>query len=317
MNYVKFVSIFVVLFGFTLISSSQTLQEVVDARNRGANLMGEGKFDEAIAEFEKSIEIAEAVGEEAEYIQLEVESALPNLYLRKAADVPRDNPAAILEALQKAIEVAEKFGDVRTKENAERQLIQPMFAVAMASYQAENYDDALVQLDAVIAQNPNHAGAHFVKGVIYENNRDVENMDENFRLAIAKGREFGDARSAQSAQQRWRNFHYNAGVQMQRAQRWDDAILAFTTALEADENHFESLLGLAIAQNAKRNWDDAIAAALRAIEIREDSSLFWELGVAYQGKNDRVKACESLRKVTDGPRLENAKHQIEHVLRCN
>ena len=317
MNYMKFVSILVAFLGFTLASFSQTMQDVVESSNRARTMMSEGNLDEAIAEFKRSIELAEAVGEEAFHIQFEIESALPNLYFQKVSRVPRDNPAAILEALEATVAVAEKYNDMRTKENAERQIVQPLLALAMASYQAQNYEEALERFDNVLERNPNLAVAYYIKGVIYETTRDEANMDENYRLAIEKGREFGDARNAQQAQQRWRNFHFNAGVPAQRAQRWDDAIASFTKALEADEEHFESLLGLALANNAKRNWDEAIAFGQRALQVREESTVYWEIGRAYQGKGDTARACENLRKVTDGPRLENARHEIQHVLRCN
>ena len=314
----KFLSILVAFLGFTLCSFSQTLPDVVEARNRGTNFMGEGNIESAITEFERCIELAGLVGEDAVYIQFEIEQALPNLYFQLVSKVPRDNHAAILEALEKTVEVAERYNDNRTKENAERQMPQVIFALGAAAYQAQNYDEAVKFFDEVIARNPNHAGAYYIKGIIFENAlKDEDQMDENYRLALEKGREFGDARNAQLAQQRWRNYYYNTGVRAQGGQRWDEAIYSFTKSLEADDAHYESLLGLAISHNARRNWDQAIAFGERALQVKEDSAVYWEIGRAYQGKNDNNKACESFRRVTDGPRLENARHEMQHVLRCN
>ena len=318
MKCIKLLSVIVAFFGFTFIISAQTMEDVMNARTNGQNLMAAGNLDEAIAEFKKCIELAEQVGEEAEFIQIEIESVLPNLYFQKVSLIPRDDHAALLQAFELTVEVAEKYNDTRTKENAERQIPQIYLALGNAAYQAQNYEEAIKQLNAAVARNPNLASAYFIMGVCYESMRDEPNMTENYKLAIEKGQAFGEPQRAQSAQQRLRNFHYNAGVPSLRAQRWDEAIASFTKALDADENYFEALLGMVLSNNGKRSWDDAIAFAERAIQVRENAfEVFYELGLAYKGKNDRTKACENFRKVTSGPRLENAKHEIEVVLRCN
>ena len=318
MKCIKLLSVLVVLFGVTVIGSAQTMEDVVTAQTNGRNLMAAGNIDEAIAELEKCVALAEQVGDDAVYIQIEIESALPNLYFQRVQRIPRDNPSALLEALETTVAVAEKYNDARTKENAERQIPTIYLALGNAAYQAQNYEEAIKNLDEALTRNPNIAAAYFIKGVIYETSKDEPNMLENYRLAIEKGQEFGDARNAQNAQRQLRNFHYNSGVPLLRAQRWDDAIASFTKALEADENYFEALLGMVLSNNGKRSWDNAIEYSEKALQVRENASeVFYELGLAYQGKNDRAKACENFRKVTSGPRLENAKHKIEVELRCN
>ena len=181
----------------------------------------------------------------------------------------------------------------------------------------QKFDEAIANLDNAIAQNPNIAIAYFLKGACYESMRDEPNMDENYKLAIEKGKEFGDAQNARQAQERLRNFHYNAGVASRRTQKWDDAIVSFTKAQETDENYFEALHGLAMSYNDKKSWDNAIQHSEKALQLRDDVNIYWELGVAYKGKNDKAKACENFKKVTSGPRMENAKHEINVVLKCN
>jgi len=318
MKYFKLLSVIVLLFGFKLMGSAQTLQDVAESLNKGVELRAARDFDAAIAEFERCIELAKIVGDEALEHQTSAEGVLPELYFAKVQGIPRTDFIAILEALVTAVEVAEKYNDQRTKENAERQIPQIYLAIGNTLRSEQKFEEAIENFDKAIAINPDFAQAYFLKGVCYESMRNEADMDENYRLAIEKGRTFGDAQNAQNAQQRLRNYYYNSGVSAQRAQKWEDAIAAFTKAVEVDENYFEAFLGLAMSFNARRSWDNAILNAEKALQIRETSDVvFWELGVAYKGKNDRAKACENFRKVTSGPRLENAKHEIEVVLKCN
>ena len=122
MKCIKLLSILVVLFGVTVIGSAQTMEDVVTAQTNGRNLMAAGNIDEAIAELEKCVALAEQVGDDAVFIQIEIESALPNLYFQRVQRIPRDDPSALLEALETTVAVAEKYNDTRTKENAERQI---------------------------------------------------------------------------------------------------------------------------------------------------------------------------------------------------
>jgi len=318
MKCIKLLSVIVFMFGFALMGSAQTLQDVAESLSKGVELRAARDFDAAIDEFERCIELAKSVGDDALEHQMSAEGVLPELYLAKVQGLPRTEFGAILEALETAVEVAEKYNDQRTKESAERQMPQIYLAIGNTLRSEQKFDEAIQNFDKAIDRNPDFAQAYFLKGVCYESMRNEVDMDENYRLAIEKGRAFGDAQNAQSAQQRLRNYYYNAGVSAQRAQRWDDAIAAFTKSAEVDDNYFEAFLGLAMSFNARRSWDNAILNAEKALQIRESADVvFWELGVAYKGKNDRTRACENFRKVTGGPRLENAKHEIEVVLKCN
>ena len=87
--------------------------------------------------------------------------------------------------------------------------------------------------------------------------------------------------------------------------------------MEADENYFEALLGMVLSYNGKKSWDNAIEYSEKALQVRENAfEVFYELGIAYKGKRDNAKACENFKKVTGGPRLENAKHEINVELKC-
>ena len=336
MKYIKLLSIVVALFGFTVIVSAQTMEDVVNARNNGANFMASGNLDEAIVEFEKCIELAIQVGEEAEMVQIEIEGALPNLYLQRVSKIPRDDHSALLQALEATVAIAEKYNDTRAKENAERQIPQIYVAIGNKFRSEQKFEEAIANFEEAISINPNIAIAYFLKGVCYESMRDEPNMDESYKLAIEKGKESGDAQNARQAQERLRNYHRNAGARAnteaqtmennKRPQRdvdakFNDAIVSFTKALEVDDRDFDSYRGLITSYNGLKRWDDAIANGEKALEIKDSGAdaIWYGLGVAYVCKKDNAKACESFKKVTTSEQrlFTAAKEYITNFLKCN
>jgi len=327
MKSIKIVSIAVSLFAATIVCSAQTVQDVAAALATGIELRATAisptsalsDVDAAIAAFENCIELAEAVGDDAFEMQMTAESVLPELYFQRVARIPTNDFPAMLAALHTAVAVAEKFNDNRIRQNAERQIPQLYFAKGAEAFQARNYDEAIPLLEQAVARNPAFTQAYFVLGATFEAMQNEEKMIENYMLAIETGsRPGGDARNAQSARNQLRNHYFNAGLAARRAQRVDEAIPLFLKAVEVDNSHFDSLYALASSYNSLRRWDDAIEISERALQIENIRTcpFHFELGTAFAGRNDNVRACESFRRVTEAAFLESAQFQITNVLRC-
>ena len=320
MKCIKLMSIAALLFGFTVFSSAQTMQEVTEAYNNGAEAMAAGDLDKAITELEKCVDLAKKVGDDAEELLVVAESALPGLYFKKATNIlaTRDYPAT-LQALEATVAVAEKYNSKDVKETAEKTIPQIYMALGNADYTAQKYEDAIKNFDLALARDPNNARAYYVRGVCYQNLKDEANMEESFKLAIEKGTAANDAQSVQGAKTALSRYFYNAGITARRAQKWDDAIVAFTKTLEADVSNFDAYYALASSYNSKKSFDNAIAACEKALQIKTEGSdgVYYEFGTAYAGKNNNAKACEYFKKVGEGPFLAGAKYQIETALKCN
>ena len=318
MKSIKLLSFVAVFFGFTFLSSAQTLQDVVDAYNSAREYQAVDNWDKVIAALERCIELSEQVDDvEALRIQGEAIQVLPNSYLQKATKIPKDDHPALLQALEEAVSVAQKYNDTRTMERAEREIPQVYAAMGNKFRLEQNFEEAITNFDEAILRNPNIAVAYFLKGVCYESMRDEPNMEENYRLAIEKGRAFGDAQNARQAQERLRNFYNTAGRRAFNERKWDDAIASFTQAIEVDDNFFEAYQFLIISYNGKSSWDNAIAYSAKALQIKEEPRIFYELGVAYYGKKDNARACENFRKVKSGDQVVNARKYVTEILKCN
>ena len=323
MKCVKMLSITVVLFGITVIGTAQTLQEVTEARNKGAELMAAKDLDGAIAELEKCVELAKKVGEDAEEHQILAESALPNLYLQKADELNRakDYPAT-LKALESTVAASEKYNNADVKGKAEKIIPTVYLALGNADYTAKKFNEAIQNLDQAIARDPGMARAYFVRGVCYQNLKDEPNMDESYRLAIEKGTANNDASTVQSAKTQLTNYYNVAGSGAQGAKKWDEAIAAFSKTVEVDNQNSTAYYSLAVCYNEKKSWDNAIENLEKALEFRTEKDIWsldgahFQLGTAYAGKKDNAKACEYFRKIGEGTFQASAKYQIETVLKC-
>ena len=324
MKCIKIFSITVVLSGLTIISSAQTLQDVVDARNKGSELMAAKDYDGAIAELEKCVELAKKVGgDDAEDHQIVAESALPDLYLKKAKNFSdaKDYQGA-LKALEATIVAAEKYKNADIKEKAEKAISPIYYTMGAADYSAKNYAEAIKNMDLAIARDQGMTNAYFIKGVCYESLRDEQNMVETYKKTIEVANAKGDASTAQKAQTQLTRFYFNAGVTAQKAQKWDDAIAAFSKTVEFDNTNADAFYSLAACYNSKKSWDNAISSAEKALELRSAGDgknldgIYYQLGTAYAGKNNQAKACENFKKVGEGTFLAGAKYQIEHALKC-
>ena len=324
MNCRRLVCFVTVFLGFTVFSYAQSLEEVIEARNNGTELMAAGELDSAIELFEKCIELASNVGEEAEEHKLVVESVLPALYLRKAKAIldARDYEGSI-SALSETITAAERFNNAEIKAQAEDAIAKAYYAVGASYYQAKDYDVAIKNLEQAVARDPNMTGAYFIMGVCFQSMQNTEKMEENYRLAMEKGAITGDTRNAQNAKNQLSKFFYNAGVSAQKVKKWDDSIIAFSKSLEIDDTNADAYYSLATSYNEKKSWDNVISNAEKALELRSGADqksldgIYYQLGTAYAGKKDNAKACECFKKVGDGPFYANAKYQIETALKCN
>lgn len=316
----KLWSLAIVLLSFTAISSAQTVQEVVDTRNKGAELMSAGNLDGAITELEKCVDLAKKVGADADEYRLVAEGALPDLYLKKAGDVvdSKDYPAA-LKAFDAAIAAAQKYNNPEVKEKAEKTLPMVHYAMGAAAYQKNDFDAAIKSLDQATMLDPDFVKAYFMEGAIYQKQNNEAKMAENYKLAIAKGEGSNEAKNAKNA---LRNYYFNGGITAMKVKKWDDAIASFTKAVDADDTYADAYYRMSSCYNNKSSWDNAITNGEKALELRAGSDskvtdgIYYELGTAYAGKKDNGKACESFKKVVNEPYLKGAKYQIETALKC-
>jgi tetratricopeptide (TPR) repeat protein len=304
---------------FAYASYAQTLEEVVEARNKGAELMANGNIEGAIGELEKCVKISQQVGAEADEHKEVAELALPGLYLQKANTlvVAKDYEAAV-KALEETIAVAAKYRNEEVKEKAEKPLTDVYFGIGLTAFNKNDLPTAVKNLDIVNSRDANYAKAYYVKGAIYQKQQDEAKMVENFKIAVEKAVTANDKSTEKNAKGALSKYFFNKGIMALQKKTYDAAITAFNQTLEADDNFADAYFRLATCYNAKKSYDKAIENAEKALTIKttDNDGIYFELGNAYLAKKENAKACDAFKKVKAEPYAANAKHQREVVLKC-
>ena len=160
MKYSKLIlKVFVVFISFLAIgsiASGQTLDDFREAYNNGVNAQQANNLDEAIANFNKCIEIYSQLGTydslEAEDIIIMVESNMPALYYKVAMELYNEkNLDGAIEKFEETIEVADKYNDPGLSAKASKVVPQLYYMRAGNKYNGNDFEGALADYDKAIS----------------------------------------------------------------------------------------------------------------------------------------------------------------------
>lgn len=313
--------VLVMLFSISITGFSQSMKEAVDAFNEGASLT-KSNPDGAIKAFEKCISISEKLGDEGNDTKEKAEQQLPLLYYTVALNSykKKDFDAAIA-GLNEAKVVSDKYGNKEISAKSEKIIPQFYYAKGSSEYKSKEYDAALASLDKAAELNPKYAKPYLVKATIYKAQNDTENMLMACDKAIEVGSS-GDKKTAESAKKLAKNTTYNNAVTAIGAKNWDVAETSLKKTTEYGNDTPDVHYQLGKVYVAQKKWDPAIASLNSAIQSDEGDAAakakyYYELGNAFVGKGDNASACDSFKKAQHGEYAQNAKYQIETVLKCN
>jgi len=299
---------------------AQTINEVVETYNMGAEAMNGGEIESAVSYFEETIALSEQVGVEAEEYKIKSESVLPGLHYKIAMDAFKsDNFQLAVEKMKETVEVAEVYNDTGIKEKAGRYIPQFYYAYGNEFYKAKDWDNAIENYEKSVEFDPEYINAYFRIALIYRNQGNDEKMIEYFNKVIEKGS------SGNSTVEKAINVvksHYLKNAQQAiNSKDFNAAVTNLEAALEygAEDDIYYYL---AISYNGLEKWDKAIENALKAVEISTGSDsdkagAYYEMGKAYAAKGENTSACEAYSSASAGKFEEAAKYQMEHILNCN
>jgi len=301
---------------------SQSVKEAVDAFNEGAALV---KSDPAgaIKAFEKCIEISEQLGEEGNETRDMATKQLPTMYYTVAMNTykAKDYSGAI-KGFEDAAVVADKYGNPEISKKA-NQIIPQLYNIeGNAFYKDENYEAALNSFEQAIQRSPNFAKPHLGKALVYKNQEAYEDMLAACDKAIEVGMARGDAQTTESAEKLARNTMFNNAVLAIEAKNWSEAEDGLKKSIMYGNDSPDSYFQLARIYNAQSKWDEAVTHLNRGLELENGDAeakakYYYEMGTAYVGKGDATAACNAFKNAMHGQYAENAKYQVEQVLKCN
>lgn len=298
--------------------------------NRGVGYAAKGDYDNALADYDKSIGVDptyarafdsrgnayyskrdydRAIADYGQAIKLDPNSAIPLRNRALAYRVKRDYDRALVD-LNEALRLDPKFRDAIN----DRGLV----------YEVKNdYDRAIAEFSEVVRLDPKFAPAFFSRGLVYGAKGDVDRMKADYDKAIElnptqaaylNGRVYvwlrkNDTDHAMAdAEQALRiaptfGYLYNTRGEVWRAKGdLDRAIADYNEALLRTPNLAVALVNRGAAYRAKGDLSRAIGDLDEAIRRYSSyGTAYAERGLALQAKGDRDRARSDFEQVTTLP----------------
>ncbi len=313
--------LFLLLFTVSLTGFSQSMKEAVDAFNEGASL-SKSNPEGAIEAFNKCIGISEKLGDEGSETKEKAEAQLPLLYYTVAINnyKKKDFDAAIA-GLEEAKTVSDKYGNAEISKKSSAVIPQIYYAKGSTEYKSKEYDAALASMDKAAELNPKYAKPFLVKATIYKAQGNTEQMLAACDKAIEIG-STGDKKTAGSAKKLAKNTMFNNAVAAIGAKNWAEAEKNLKSSIKYGNDSPDVHYQLGKVYVAQKKWDSAIESLNAAIQgdtgdATAKAKYYYELGNAFVGKGDNASACSAFKNAQYGDYAQNAKYQIETVLKCN
>ncbi|MFV1884335.1 MAG: tetratricopeptide repeat protein [Balneola sp.] len=310
---------------------AQDNSAAITAYNEALELAQSKDFDAAIEKYREAISIAEGLGADGEDIKNRSESAIPKLYFSKAVNAYnafKSTPsipnldAAIAEFTQ-ARTIGADSGDDQVRDRARGVLAQLHYQKATMLFKREDFAGTDEALNNAIEVNANYAKAYYQKGLVHKktNPDDLEGIMNWFDRAIAVGEQVNDGGVVRQATESAHAELLFRGAKSIEQGQTTRAIELLQMSLEYDNESADSYYRLAEASNKLGNRDNAIRYANQALTHEpggntDKAKIYFELGLAYQAKNDKGNACDALGKASYGSFRAPAEHKMEFELKC-
>ncbi len=319
---------FLILGGLLLAGSlsAQTLTDVINEFNTGVEKLNNQEYEVSIEHFNQVISLAATVGDEANDMKASAQKQIPSAYYRQATVfMKRKQYDNAIPYLEKTVEFATLYSNnEEINKKASGYLPQLYVREGNRAWKNQSHDDAIAYFDKALAVKETLYQAHQGKGMVYLDQDETDLMLESFGKAkegaLAKNdtKTIGKVNAAIDT-------YYNKYIVDEMANvdpeenDYSYVVEACENALAANPDNPRALYHLAIISNKSSQYDQAIENAEKALAHETEpvwiSAINFELGSAFQNKDDYTSACEALKKVTEEPFLTRAEQKMGTV--CN
>lgn len=316
----KVAGIFVASALMTTVAYSQDRNAVIQAFNEGAKA-SQTDVPAAIKAFETAITLAGQVGETAADLKQKASAALPGLYgkLVTAAITEKKPAPEIMKAARTAVAVAEKYGTAVQKENASKTLVQAFNIQATGYFSKNDFPNALVTFDSLLALNPGYVNAIYNKALIYVKQNNSDSFEQTIDSYLEKVKAVNDTTKAKQASKLALEYFRGAGSKANQAGKLDDALSLLTKASKYGDDK-DTFYYFSDVYNKQKNFDKGLEYAQRGLALETGTAeakakFYFQLGLAQEGKGLTAEACASFKNSAFGPFAEPSKIQLKN-LKC-
>jgi tetratricopeptide (TPR) repeat protein len=276
----------IVLMLFSLAAYGQTANEAAKSFNAGLKLIDEDP-KAALEKFQKTVEMCEEIGPEAETTKIKAETQIPTCYYKigykayKAKDY-----AEALNQFKKAAETGDKFNP-EIKEKAENYIPALYFIIGYSEYKKDNYAGAIENFDKSLDLDEEFVKSHYFKALSFYKQEQFEKAAEFFLNTIK----------------------YAEGNEAKYGKKAEDIIA-------------EVLTVVGVKKRENNLNEESVEYLEKALKYEEDTpekkaKIYFEMGNTYKAMDNTAKACEAYKNAAHGDYKANAEYQLENVLNCN
>jgi tetratricopeptide (TPR) repeat protein len=299
---------------------AQTRNDVIAAYNEGAKA-AQTDASAAISALEKAITLADQVGTEAADLKEKASKVLPGLYAKvAAAAINEKKPVAeVMRAAKAASAAAEKYGTAAHKDNASKILVQAYNAQGTGYFTQNDFANALVTFDSLLAINPDYINAIYNKALIYIKQGDSDAFEKTIDSYIEKVKAANDEAKVKQASSMALEYFRAAGSKANQANKADDALSMLNKAAKYGDDK-DLFYYFADVYNKQKNFNSAAEYAGKGLSLETGDAeakakFYFQLGLAQAGKGQKAEACESFKNAMFGAFAAGAKAERAN-LKC-
>jgi superkiller protein 3 len=307
---------------FALSASAQTMKEAVDAYNSGASFLELKSYPAAIKQFEKAVEIANAVGEEADEVKTNSRAGIVNSRMKQAGELYSNKQFEdALKVMELALSNAKEYGDAKNERSINNALPRLYNSLGGSNLEAGKFREALELYNKSLEFNPDQSNAWLAKGVTHQKMDSVDSALEAYSKVMDISMRTNKPADANEARKAATNLLISKGNSAKEASKFEAALDFFTAASKYSESNPDIYLQIAVVANNAKKYSEAVAAGEKALTLEKRANVLaqinYQLGFAYEGAGNNFKACESYKKIpANDSNKENANNGIKR-LKCS
>tara|TARA_R110000868_G_scaffold304437_7_gene565038 strand:+ start:8031 stop:9044 length:1014 start_codon:yes stop_codon:yes gene_type:complete len=323
--------LFVIAMTSVAVNAQQSITDAINAYNEAQGLAQSDEYVTAISKYQEAISIATSLGTEGQDIKDRSEKAIPKLYFAKAAAAYKSfqgsptvvNLDAAIAEFDESREVGATSGDTEVQSRSRGVLAQLYYQKATMLFKREDFAGADAALNNAIQTNSNYAKAYYQKGLVHKKTdpEDLDGIINWFNQAITVGETVNDAAVVRQATgSAHAELLFRGSKSIEQGQN-TTALETLKLSLEYNSESSDSYYRLAEASNKLGNRDNAIRYANQALSFEkggntDKAKIYFELGIAYQAKDDKGNACSALKSASYGSFRAPSEHKMEFELKC-
>ena len=291
--------------------SAQDIAQATENYNNGAMELQMGNKDAALNYFQTALTMAEALGEEGAEVATNCKNAIPVLMVSIAKDlIKAENFDGAIEQLNKAIEVAESYGNADAAEDAKTLVPQVLMSKAGDMLNAKNFAGSAETYQQVVAADTTNGMAALRLGMALGalgKNAEAENA---YLLAARHGQE-------KNAMKQLSSTYVKQAAAFLKVKKYQEAVDAALKSNEYQENATAMKVAGTAASQLKKN-EDAIKYLEKYLELspnaKDAAQMIYTIAATAQTMGNKEKAKQYYQKITTDPKFGPTAQQMLQAL---